>query len=239
MELDPKTLETYSLKELQSLSQKMNLPLRKSKRQSIDDITEALEEYKEYRKQKVEKYKRIKQLGEPGKEGTTYLVRDVHGKDYAMKTFRKTKSSNRLRREANFQKIAYKAGISPKVYDYDIVSKYILMQKMDKHLYDVLKANGGVLLKYQQQRIIEIFQILDKIGIFHNDANISNYMLLGKQIYIIDFGFAKEIKNKTNPNMTLMLIGFILKLKELHAPEKSYALLKTYLKPEDVTRFNL
>jgi serine/threonine protein kinase len=106
------------------------------------------------------------------------------------------------------------------------------MEKMDCHFHDIIQKQKGIIHKYQQQRIIEIFKALDEVGVFHNDANICNYMMKGKEIYIIDFGFAKEIDSRlekslgtSKPNIRLMLLGFILKLKEMNLPEKSYKYL--------------
>lgn len=239
-------LEKYNLKELRNIAKKMELPPRRSKKEMIEDISNAFREYEEYKKEKLDKYTRHKQLGHKGKEGTTYLVTDNKGRELAMKTFRRGKSSNTLKQEYYLQKKASKAHVSPRVYDYDTVSKYIVMEKMDCHLHEVIDKQKGVLHKYQQKRIIEIFKTLDKIGVFHNDANIYNYMLKGKEIYIIDFGFSKEItprlvtQLKTNkPNMKLMLLGFVLKLKEMKLPSRSYSELIKYIDSEDLQRFQI
>ena len=167
-------------------------------------------------------YTKYQQLGEKGKEGTTYLVKDKYGKEYAMKTFNKKKSPKTLKNEYLLQKKASGKNITPRVYTYDPVSKYIVMDKMDKHLYDDIKKTG-IISKKQQLRILEIFEKLDESNVFHGDANLLNYMVKNEQIYIIDFGFSKEITPKlikqleTNrPNYHLMTIGFILKANENH-----------------------
>lgn len=239
-------LEKYNLTELKKMGDKMGLPARRSKSEMIQNISEAFAEYEEYKKEKIDKYSRHCQLGEKGKEGTTYLVTDHHGKEYAMKTFRKEKSSTRLHKEYSLQKKAGKAGVAPRVYDYDTVGKWILMEKMDKHLYEQIDDEKGVLHKKAQERLIEIFAKLDEIGVFHNDANICNYMIKNGEIYLIDYGFAKEITPKLKkklcseyPNSRLMLIGLILKLKEKGLPEKSYKYLLKKVSKEDRTKFNL
>ena len=94
---------------------------------------------------------------------------------YAMKTFRPTKSSKKLRKEYELQEKAAIAGISPKVYDYDTVSKYILMERMDGHLF--LGHKTTRLTKAQQLRIIYILKKLDEIGVFHDDINLLNFNL--------------------------------------------------------------
>lgn len=238
-------LERYNLNELKQKAEKMGLKPRRSKSEMIKDITDAFKEYEKYKRDKIDRYKKIEKIGE-GKEGTTYLVKDRKGRELAMKTFRKGKSSSNMSREIEFQKKASKKGISPRIYNHDTVSKYIVMEKMDCHLYEVLNRQKGILTRSQQHRIIEIFNRLDDIGVFHNDANLCNYMVKDKQIYIIDFGFAKEITPRLvkkmgteNPNSKIMLLGFILKLKDKNVPEKSWKYLKKHLSKESVEKFNL
>ncbi len=65
-------------------------------------------------------YIKLSQLGKPGKEGTVYLVVDSGtGRKYAMKTFRKTKSGKTLEKEAFYQYLASKQGISPRIIEYN------------------------------------------------------------------------------------------------------------------------
>jgi len=163
-----------------------------------------------------------------------------------MKTFRKTKSSNTLKNEYNLQKQAANVGVSPRVVEYDSVSKYIVMEKMDLHLVDLMKKQKGNLQKCQQIQILEIFEKLDKVRIFHADSNILNYMLKGKKIYLIDFGFSKEItprlckKLGTDvPNMRMMTLGLVLKLKELKCPPSAWKYLKRKISEEEIKRFNI
>ena len=66
------------------------------------------------------------------------------------------------------------------------------------------------------------------------------------KIYIIDFGFSKEINQKfikkvgaENPNVTLMLIGFILKLKELNFDNLCWKYLKQYVSQENIDKFKI
>lgn len=119
------------------------------------------------------------------------------------------------------------------------------MEKMDKHLLDVLKKQGG-LKKTQQKQIINIFKKLDEANVFHADANLMNYMFLGRKLYIIDFGMAKEITNAlikklgTNtPNLNIMTLGFILKLKEMQFSYDSYDHLIKFLNEDQIKTFNL
>ena len=66
------------------------------------------------------------------------------------------------------------------------------------------------------------------------------------KLYMIDFGMSKKIddklikKLKTNtPNMSLMNLGFILKLKELNCPKTSYSYLMKFLSDENIKKLKL
>jgi predicted Ser/Thr protein kinase len=244
--MDYKFLQDYKFNELKKLCHDMELKSRRSRDHMILDISKGFAEYEEYKNKKVDKYTRVKQLGQKGKEGVTYLVTDKNGEEFAMKTFRKSKSSNTLKKEYYLQKQSSKFGIAPKVVEYDTVSKYIVMEVMEQSLVDVMSKQKGNLLKHQQHQILDLYKKLDNALVFHGDANISNYMFKGKQLYMIDYGFSKEItpllKKKLNtetPNQDIMLIGFILKLKELRCPESSYKYLIQRIKPDQREKFNL
>ena len=220
----------------------MGLSPKRNKSLYIQSISDAFKEYEDYKKEKIDKYTRIEQLGLKGKEGTTYLVKDKKGKEYAMKTFRKTKSSAKLEKEVELQEKMAKLGVAPKIIDYDVVSKYIVMEKMDKHLFQ----GKYTLTKEQQKNIYEIFEKLDKGEVLHNDVNPLNFMIKKEKIYLIDYGLAKNIDDKLKkklktdiPNTKLMTIGFILKLKELKAEPKSYKYLLQNVSQEDKKNYSL
>lgn len=238
-------LTMYSYGELKDMANEMGIKIRRSKVELMKDISRGFKEYENYKKEKIDRYKRIMQLGEKGKEGTTYLV-ETKGKHYAMKTFRKQKSSAMLRKEAELQSMAAEVGASPKVIDIDTVSKYIVMEKLDQHLYEILKKNGGNMSRAIQKQIITIYKKLDHAGVFHGDANLLNYMFKGRQLYIIDFGMAKEITNRLvyklgtrTPNLNIMTLGLVLKLKEVGASPSSYNYLVKHLSEEQRSQFGL
>jgi len=203
--------------------------------------------FKEYEEYKTNKYVKIKQLGNKGKEGITYLVKDkINDQEYAMKTFNKRKSPNNIKKEADLQKKVSETGICPKVIDVDLVSNCIIMEKMDEHLFDVMKRQCGNLTDEQQKQILDIFIKLDEACVFHGDSNILNYMLKNNKIYIIDFGMSKMIDDKfkkklkeDKPNFTLMNLGFILKLKELKCPTTAYRYLIKYVSEENKIKYGL
>ena len=245
--MDYTLLEKCSFTDLKKMAKDMGLKSRRSRSEYISDITSAFKEYENYKINKLDKYKRVRQLGNKGKEGTTYLVvnNDIN-KEFAMKTFRKTKSSLTLKKEYYLQKKAASVGVAPRVVEYDTVSKYIVMENMDEHLFDIIKRNKGVLSKNYQNQILDIYEKLDSVKVFHADSNILNYMLKNKKVYIIDFGFAREIDDRiikklgtSTPNINIMTLGIILKLKELNCNPSSWKYLKKRLSSKDITKFKL
>ncbi len=244
--MDYKKLEGYTFSELKDMAATMDIPVKRSKLLLVTEIKEALREYERYKHTKLDKYERKEQLGNTGKEGTTYLVRSTDGKEYAMKTFRKQKSSANLRKEADLQKRVADAGAAPNVLDIDTVSKYIVMERMDKHFIDVMKQQRGDIKESQQRQIITLYKKMDKAGVFHGDSNIMNYMLRKGKIYMIDFGMAKEISRSlvktlgtSTPNMDIMTLGIVLKLKELGCPESSYSVFRKHLNDDQIIKFGL
>lgn len=249
--MDYNVLRTYSFSDLKTLANEMDIDETqyKDKQTVIKKIIECFQEYETYKKNKKEKFTKVNQIGNKGKEGVTYLVIENESKkEYAMKTFSKRKSSKRIEIEGELQHIASQANIAPKVIDVDFLEQnYIVMEKMDEHLYDrLINKQNGILTKKQQNDIIEIFRKLDEVGVFHGDSNILNYMYRGKKLYIIDFGMAKKIDaslikklGMSNPNYYFMTLGFIIKLKELRFPPESYKYLLQHVSDSDKEKFGL
>lgn len=230
----PFGLETYTFSELKTIASELDISYKKSREETIKDIAKCFNIYEEYKKEKLDRYVKKERLGK-GKEGTVYSVIDnkkPHKHELVMKCFRSSKSSDKLKKEFKFLLDASKLGISPMPYNYDTVSKYIVMERLDMHLYkDLDKKMGKFSLKYQT-RLVDIYKILDDLKIFHNDPNIANYMIKDGVLYVIDFGFAKSINDSLikkvgtdRPNSTLGLFSFIGKLKDAKAPKESYRYL--------------
>ena len=144
-------------------------------------------------------------------------------------------------REASFQQRAAEIGVSPVIIDINPVKKYIVMEKMDETLFDIIKKNKGVIPITYQKQIFTIFNKLDRIGILHGDPNSTNFMIKGRKLYIIDYGFAKEIDKKlinkygTNKlNRHLMIFGFILQLREIFGNALKCKYLKSKLSKEQI-----
>jgi tRNA A-37 threonylcarbamoyl transferase component Bud32 len=185
------------------------------------------------------KYKVLSQLGNKGKEARTFLVEDKFKCTYAGKQFRKNKSSQKIMEEVDLQRKCSATLISPKIVDYNLKSKYIIMETMDGHLYNMIVENGGQLSDKYQKEIVKLLKTLDKIGIYQGDPNLLNYMLKDKKIYMIDFGSVKIIDDtlikslKTKkPNMEIVLLAFILKMKAIGFPSSSYKYMAKFLTPE-------
>jgi tRNA A-37 threonylcarbamoyl transferase component Bud32 len=244
--MDSAYLKKLSYEDLKSVALEMDIKIPKSKEELIQKMIKCFKEYENYKKNKIDKYEKICQIGNKGKEGITYLVKTKDNKEYAMKTFKKNKSSEKLKLEVKLQEMAAKEGISPKIIDYDTVGKYIVMEKMDKHLKDILETQNGLLSLTQQKQLISIFNTLDKAKVFHADSNILNYMYKNKKLYIIDFGMSKEIDDKlikklgtSTPNIDIMTLGFVLKLKEHNCPKNSYEFLLKYISTVNIEKFQL
>lgn len=244
--MDNLQLNKLKFQELKEIAKDMHIEIPKKKDELIKLIINCFKEYENYKKDNTEKYKIIKKIGNKGKEGVTYLCTVKDGTEYAMKTFKQNKSSKNIKKEAFLQQKASEFDIAPKVIDVDTISKYIVMEKMTSHLYEYIKKQNGNLTEKQQKQIIGIYKGLDDAKVFHADSNILNYMYKDKKLYIIDFGMSKEIDENLikklgtkTPNLDLMTLGFILKLKEFNCPSSSYSYLMKHVKEDEIKRFKL
>jgi len=243
--MDFSDLSTMSYNDLRVMCTNLGIPGARSKAQVVKDIVVCFREYEAYRRDKVDIYQRVRQLGDSGKEGTTFLVRVEGGGEYAMKTFRKKKSIMTLSREAALQRRGASQGISPEVRDVDLVTKALVMDRLDRHLVDVMRKQGGLSVHHQKQ-IIGIYRKLDSVGVFHGDANLMNYMLKGRTLYIIDYGMAREITpslvsklGTSTPNINIMTLGLVLKLRSMGYGSSSYEYLVKHLTKDQLTKFGI
>ena len=188
--------EKRKLNELKKIAKDLSINHKQKKDSLVTDIVNVLQEYENYKQDNYDKYEKISRLGISGKEGTTFLVKDKSGNEFAMKIFKSTKSRNTLKKEAEFIEAAASISVSPKLIEYNRCYKFIVMEKLDTNLFDLLKKNKGHLTITQQKQIVSILKKLDKIKLFHADPNPLNFMLKEKKMYIIDFGFSKNIDHK-------------------------------------------
>lgn len=231
--MDYSQLESLTTNKLKDIIDDMGLKHRKQRTDMIDDI----------RHERTIRYVVMEQLGEPGKDAITYLVK-VGRKKYAMKTFNKRKSCNQINIEVYLQRRAAALNISPKVIDVDVQTKYIVMEKMDRHLVDVTRPK--VISLDHQKQLIQLYKTLDEIGVFHGDANPLNYMLKGTKLYAIDFGMSKQITQRlikqlgTNyPNEDIMTLAMVLKFKNMNYPKSSYSYLVKHIDKNTREKFGI
>jgi serine/threonine protein kinase len=211
-------LEHLSMKELRTISERFDLPSNGTKRTLLKQIRRTCDELEKYIN-----YKHHKQLGVTGKDGTTVLVTAVkNNQEYAMKMFRPSKSKKSIEREIYLHQRGATKGISPRIYDFSLTGKYIVMDRLDTTLYEVFLNQKGELTLSQQKSIIKLFNVLDRIGIFHGDPNPLNFMSKGAKWFIIDYGFALEMdadvlrRYGTRPNVVHMTKGLIKHLQNIH-----------------------
>lgn len=213
-----KKISLLSIDELKDMALKLDI---KSPHRDKERLVKQV--YKRYCElKKYFSYTFVKQLGKEGKDGRTFLAKDESGKEVAIKVFKKKKKETSIIREAKLQKQASQSGITPRVIEFDAEGRFIVMEKLDKNLFDYFKEQKGQLTLAQQKAIIRLLKKLDKCNIFHGDPNPLNFMEREGRWYIIDFGFAKPINEKTiekygkTPNMTLMPKGFRDKLRGVY-----------------------
>lgn len=158
-----------------------------------------------------------------GKDGA--ICKEKKGKDDVVyKVFRKDKNKKDIKNEIKWMKKGHELGISPAIYEYnvDVDHPYIVMEEMDKTLYDHMKDDCVISDDFQRQ-MIDILETLDKNFIFHGDISPLNFMTSKRdplKLYIIDYGMAKEMNKKfveehsENANIKQGITFFILKIRE-------------------------
>lgn len=243
--------EKYSQETLAEICSGLNISPERNKERTICKILDSLANKSDGRKSDlmVHRYKKLQTIGK-GKEGTVYDVEEEGGEGDApglvMKCFRRNKSSKDLILESELQKKATREGVAPVIREVNTLEKYIVMDKLDRSILSHMKANNGRLSEYYQKQIINLFKKLDRCHVFHGDANIANYMLKKNRVYLIDYGMSKPITDSLvrklgthTPNLHIMTLGLILKLKEIKSDPFSYSYLKTFLTEEQLNRFRI
>ena len=181
--------------------------------------------------------------GKSGKDGTTFIAQGPSGKEYAIKLFAATKSSNSIKKEAELQKAAAAEGVAPKVYAVNATQKYIIMEKMEETIVAYMKreypnSDKRILPKEMQAQLYALCVRLDKAGVVQNDGNPLNLMLDAyNRMFVIDYGFSKKTtpaiikKRGPQPNINLTLWHFVSQLRHyrIKAPECD-RIQKAYMK---------
>lgn len=161
--------------------------------------------------------------GQKGKEGTTFLAKmdEYPNEKYAVKLFKKTKSADKMEKEARLQQMAADNGVAPAVRGVSKVGKFIVMDALKETI--VAKAwreKWTELPSSYKAMLYALCVRLDQAGVLQNDGNPLNLMVDDTgRLYIIDYGFAKDITTKVKkkrgpqPNITLTLWSFSRELK--------------------------
>jgi predicted Ser/Thr protein kinase len=243
--MDYTKLEQFTYAELKDMATQMDLRIKRSKIGLVEQICEAFKEYEDYKRDKIDKYRK-EQASIKGKSSNVYVVTVKDGTQYIMKVLRKHKTPNSLTKESELQKLAVAERAAPSVIDIDTVSNYIVMDKMERNLNDILKEQNGTLTKIQQKQIIHLYKKLDTAKVFHGDSKVSNYMYIGSKLRIIDFGNAKEINRHLmkklgtkTPNVSLMTYELVSKLMEMRVHKSSYEYLCKYLSEQQIEQLSL
>jgi RIO-like serine/threonine protein kinase len=169
------------------------------------------------------------QLGEDGKEGQTFsaltpkafrgqvldlAVNVPKGTRVAVKTFKRTKSANKLSKEAGHQQQAAIHGAAPPIYGVNRPDNYIVMQCLSTLV--VNEYRDQPLPEALQYMICALMNRLDAAKVMQSDMNALNVMLdEGGRPYIIDYGMAKTItptilqKRAGHPNVQITLWGLV------------------------------
>jgi len=194
------------------------------------------------------------QLGKDGKEGKTYLAEvsstytgSVCGKvvtvkrktNVAVKTFKSTKSKNKIMSEATMQQKCAILDASPNVLGVNLKEKYIVMQALDS--LPVETYRDGDMPDELQYMLCALMARMDESGIMHGDMNALNVMLNQEgRPYMIDFGFAKKIDKKClkkrgpHPNISVTLWGLVRGFRRRHV---GVDIMNACVKAKDPTSF--
>lgn len=161
-------------------------------------------------------WKQISKLG-TGKHGSVYKVIGEFGEIGAMKVFKGDKK--KINKEIHYHKLAYP--ISPSLLEVNVKEGYMVMELLDKSLLTLITEQKGLLTISQQKSIINLYITLDKLNIFHNDANPANIMVKNEKFYLIDYGYScstshEKIKNVRNPNVQYGIVGLLTMLRHLN-----------------------
>jgi len=208
------------------------------------ELKEYPNEFLRLRNNEPSDYVQISQIGKEGKEGLVYLGLHIKTmQSFAIKTFRKSKSPRMMEKEAYYQYLAAKEGISPAVVEYNTEMKFIVMELLECTLIDLINQQGR-LKPFQENQIIELYQKLDRIGVMINDANPLNIMVKNRKLFLIDFGFAKptchrEFKKYPHPNYQLMPVGLLSWLEKRKYNTQEMKIIRSHISPEMMKVFGI
>lgn len=129
------------------------------------------------------------------------------------------KSTAKISIEADFQRRAADIGCAPEIIEEDLTRSRLVMQLLPGGtLSDLARKQGGTLTAAQQRRVVEILKLLGTplpeggAAMLHNDCgNPANFVAdADGQIFVIDFGLAKDITRTMHPHANLHAIHHLL-----------------------------
>jgi serine/threonine protein kinase len=166
----------------------------------------------------IGRYKVIRLIGE-GRFGVCYLV-DLNGKQYVLKEIKpKTikKSGNKIIFEQEILSSIDHPSI-PKIIDTiknNNIYAYILEYKSGKTIEDMIFGDNHIFTPAEiykvGMKIIDIIKYLHERNIVHRDIRVSNVIIEGEEVYLIDFGLARSINNERyTPFVDFSYLGHLL-----------------------------
>ena len=100
-----------------------------------------------------------------------------------MKKFKPTKALAKFNEEVRCQRLAAEAGAAPAVRGVITSRPFrIVMNAMSRTISETLQSQGGSLTPVQQKDIVDLCGRMDTAGIYHNDPNPLNLMVITPMI---------------------------------------------------------
>lgn len=144
-----------------------------------------------------------------------------------IKKWKEPVTMNSILCQIHTQQKCHDAKISPKILEINLDEKTISMEKLFCNLLTfytkMKKKHTASRLDDIQHQILKKWKHLDRMGIFHNDANICNIMLdRDFNVALIDFGFTIACDKKKNiSNMKQNPREFVKWIKDWNAKNSS------------------
>ncbi|BBF42810.1 serine/threonine protein kinase PrkC, regulator of stationary phase [Lachnospiraceae bacterium KM106-2] len=131
-----------------------------------------------------------------GSFGKVYLLDDGFVKKQLKSEYWENRDiASRFKNEYSVQKHMFELGAQVlEVFDYDSINHSFLMKRADCDLWEFLKENKLVFQEKIElvKQILDIMKIAHTNGIIHRDLHVGNILIVNRNGYVADFGFAKD-----------------------------------------------